>query len=156
MKQPGWLRRLLGAPRPRAPLPTHLWDFRSTSDALQRLQLFEKWLEYESGQEGGFVVFESDRRCFVQFARGPEPGRCVVEVVGGRPWEDLFGEPQPESARVRLSARGFQPPDGGSPNFALSLEGTPSSELAQLTEWAFREALDEEPNFAAKVAAFGP
>lgn len=77
-------------------------------------------------------------------------------MIGGTLWENLFGGQQPESARTRLLGRGFQPPEGGNPNFALSLEGTPPSELAQLTEWAFREALDEEPNFVARVAGFGP
>ncbi len=157
LKQPKWWRKLLSAligenPPPVAP-PTPAPIQITASCKNDRLALFNEWIGYEDLIEGGFVVLESNRGCYVQFALGSDHPSAYAEI-GTTQWEEVFGSPLPQSTVNQLSEAGFQPPDAEGVNYWLEIDEFDAGSLAVLTEWAFLEIFGEDENFTAKVANY--
>ena len=119
----------------------------------QRQSLFEEWLIYGLGRGDGLVIFESEKKCYVEFAFGEDPGTTFAEVSTWT-WKDIFGVPLPKSASEQLTLRGFHPPEAGDGNYWQKVEQSDAEVLAELTEWAFREIFGEEGKFIASAAYF--
>lgn len=155
LKQPKWWRKILialigenpppAAPRPPAPIQI------TASSKNDRIALFTEWIGYEDLIEGGIIVLESDRGCYVQFALGTDHPGAYAEI-GTTQWEEIFGAPLSEPTAGRLAEAGFQPPEIKGDNYWLDIDDFDARSLAVLTEWAFREIFGEDENFTAKVA----
>lgn len=123
----------------------------SPSEEAQRLNWFETWLKYEQGKKNGYVTFATvDEVCYVQFSFAQHK-RGIVAEVGTCIWEEAFGSPMPDSVGEKLSALGFQPPDGkNNPNHWHDFVKFNPRALAGLADWAFKEIFSENDDYTVK------
>jgi DNA-binding beta-propeller fold protein YncE len=130
--------------------PARLAD-KAPAEEAQRLNWFEDWLQYEQGKKDGYVTFENDRSCYMQFSFAQNK-RGIVAEVGTCQWENIFGSPIPDSVGKKLSAIGFQPPDRKhGPNHWHEFAKFNPRALAGLADWAFKEIFGENEGYTVRA-----